>query len=149
MSFFSTAQTCFWCSFLAFAFCLLPFCLNLHLNLCQCPWGSRVLVSVRSCLAIGALNFKWFSKLWCELSDPCGSFETFLTHSRHTFSNGFSLGQLYQNTSVNSSPASLDQTSRAAWPKPMHHSLSRLHAQYFWLVRQCLLQVVRTAPFVH
>ena len=66
-----------------------------------------------SCHAIGAL--RWFSSsgwpcranplivrcsIACELSDLCGSFETFLTQSRHTSSNCFSLGQLYWNTSV-------------------------------------------------
>ena len=40
------------------------------------------------------------ARIASELSDPCGSFETFLTQSRHTSSNGFSHGQLYWNTSV-------------------------------------------------
>ena len=43
VSFPATTQTCFRCSFHAFAVA----CLNFSLNLCQCPWGSRVLVSVR------------------------------------------------------------------------------------------------------
>ena len=92
-----------------------------------------------SCHAIGALNLKWFSSsCWprrdnplivsCsiarELSDPCGSFET-LTHSRHTSSNGFSLGQLHWNTSVKLvAPESRPNLSR---------SLAQAHAPFFVL----------------
>ena len=36
----------------------------------------------------------------CEHNDPCGNFETFFTHSRHTASNSFSLGQLKKTTTV-------------------------------------------------
>ena len=55
-----------------------------------------------SCHAIGALSLPLIvnCSIACELSDPCGSFETFLTHSCHTSSNGFSHGQLCWNTSV-------------------------------------------------
>ena len=75
-----------------------------------------------------------------ELSDPGGSFETFLTHSRHTSSNGFSLGQLFWNTSVK-------LVAVESRPNLPHHSLSHLHARSLWLVQQCLLQALRTASF--
>ena len=86
-----------------------------------------------------------------ELSDPCGSFETFLTQSRHASSNNFSLGQLYwehccdtRRTGVSTKPFS------QPGPSPcMLHSSCCLHARSLWLVRQCLPQAPRTAPSAH
>ena len=93
-----------------------------------------------SCLAIGALSLRWFSSsdwrcraiplivscpIACEISDQGGSFETLLIHSRHTFSNGFSLGQLYWNNSVKLvAPMTRPNLSR---------SLDQAHAPFFVL----------------
>ena len=93
-----------------------------------------------SCHAMGAFNLRWFSSsgwpcraiplivscpIACEISDPCGSFETLLTHSRHTSSNGFSLGQLYWNNLVKLvAPVTRPNLSR---------SLAQAHAPFFVL----------------
>ena len=106
-----------------------------------------------SCHAIGALNLKWFSSsgwpcraiplivscpIACEISDPCGSFETLLTHSRHTSSNGFPLGQLYWNNLVKLvAPVTRPNLSR---------SQAQAHAPFFVLCSRTIT-LARLAVF--
>ena len=131
----------------------------------QCPlvvvtghdrlWRDNFSTCVRtSCQAIGALNLRWFSSsgcpcrdnplivscsLACELSDPCGSFETFLTHSRHTSSNGFSFGQPHWNTSMKL----VTPESRPS----LSCSLAQAHAPVFFFICSRTISLARPEVF--